>query len=780
MKKYLGSCAMGALIVYAAPVYAQASSAAPTAAEGRGNSGFEEIVVTAQKRVENVQDIPKSVQVVAATQLRENNITELDDLRKIVPSISGAGLSIRGVASNASSIGAQSKVGIVLDDVPQPSRATLANNLLDIERVEVLPGPQGTLSGRNATGGLINMVTRSPSMSGFSGNASVLVTDDHQVQAGAYITGPISDTLAFSVSGYENYFRGLSRNTKNNMWRNTDTHGIRAKLLFKPDDRLSVTLTGYYQRSYSQPGGIGSDVYSFISKPQDQIFSPFDVRTPGRTMAQLKPGVTPGPNNIDFYSEVVGNSVTKDYGGILRLEYEVGGATITSITSYLREKNPQLQPFLGISLVDMNFRPEFDGYAHVYNETDYKTQEIRIASSKPGPLQYVAGVFYSDNTNTYDYVRYFFPVNWERDFGQTSMAAFGHLQYELPTGTTIQGGLRYESNKVNYQWIFNPILATTKTTANGTVINFPLTNVASTSAGNDKQDFVNYDFGVQQKLTDDVMAYVIYSKASQGIVYDAEDNTVAVKGKLSTLPAERVRNVEVGLKTAWFNNRLIFNINYFNGKYDNYQVSTLTFDATNPNAVPVLKLAAVGKVRTEGVEATANVIVNDWLRINSNLSYTNAKIIDFPNAPCFQNQTAAQGCLPAVAPLTGTNQGNLAGKSLASTPKWNIVISPSVNIPIGSSDWKFFGSTTYRYQSKQNTDLLGNPLSSLAAASYVNASIGVSNKTFRFELIGNNLTNTSRETFSNTLWGFSGASVLVRNLARNNYRYFGARAAVNF
>lgn len=782
MKKYSIGCAVVALMTAWGPALAQESDGMAANASG---SDFGVIVVTALKREENVQEIPKSVQVVGSQELQNNNITDISDLKKLVPSMSGAGLSIRGVASNASTIGAQGKVGLVLDDVPQPSRASLANNLLDIERVEVLPGPQGTLSGRNATGGLINMVTRNPTYD-WTGTVTATATTDDQFILGGYISGPISDTLAFSVSGYHNHFRGLSRNAKTGNWASSDTSGGRAKLRWEPDDRLSVTLTGFYQRQISRmTGGTAYQVYSHLSIPQEELFSAFDIETPRRSFAVLKPGLEIGPDNIEFYSEHEGKGIRTDWGGILRIDYEVGDATISSITSYLNEKNPNTQPFNGITTVNTNYRPEYDGFAYLYDETDYKTQEIRIASSTNSKLQYVAGIFYSSNLNTYDYERYVFPVSWERDFGQESMAVFGNLSYELPTRTVLRGGLRYEADKINYNWLFNPILATSKTTESGVVIDFPDVNQKINTSANHKQDFVNYDLGIQQFVGEDIMFYATYGKASQGPIYDAEDNSVAVQRPLEPLPSEKVRSLEIGVKSQFFDRRVTFNLNYFNAKYDNYQVQTITYDTNDPSAVPVFKLAAVGKVQTQGVEAALSAAITDHMRLVANVSYTDAVILDFPYATCYTGQTLEQGCVNGIPPGEVSPRGyqeNLAGSPLASTPKWKLVLNPSFDYPI-NDDVRVFANATLSYQSSQNTDLLGNPANDLAATTRINASAGVGFGAFRIEGFVNNLTKEIQETYGTTIAGFAlpaGATVRTRNLSRDNTRYFGVRVRADF
>lgn len=799
MKAFTCSCAVAALIAGASPAWSQAARQSPEASTGDG--AFDDIIVTAQKRAENVQDIPKSVQVVGAAELRTQNITDISDLRKVVPSISGTGLSIRGVATAGNTLSVQSKVGIVLDDVPQPTRATLANNLLDIERVEVLPGPQGTLSGRNALGGLINLVTRSPKHV-WEGEARVTLTDDHQIQGGAYITGPISETLAFSLSAFDNYFRGLSRNKATGNWANTDTWGVRGKLKFDPSPELSITGTGFYQRSFTRAiGGTAYQVFSYLSLPQDQIFTSFDTNVPARSLAVLKPGVTVGPDNIDFYSEFEGHGTFGTYGGILRGDYDLGGATITSITSYINEKTlgDRAEAFNGFTLVNMNYRPEYDGGAHTFWGTKSTSQEIRVASTGSSPFQYVGGFYYLDNTNIFNYARYVFPVDWLRTFNAKSASVFGRLSYKLETGTTVAGGLRYENDQTSYVWVFNPILATTKTNPNGVVLNFAQTNPYKVSQGSAKADFVNFDLSVQQEIGSNVMLYATFSRAKQAPVYDSEDNVAAgggssttntVAGTLQTLPQEDVRNFEFGFKSELFDRHLIFNVNFFNGNYSNYQVQTLTFDNTQAAAVPIFKLASVGKVRTRGAEVTLNWVVSENLRINSSLAYTEAKIIDFPGATCYTGQTAATGCMPVGAvgnPFPFANQGNLAGRDLAGAPRWRLVVNPSYDLPIGDG-WHFLANASIRYQNKSNNDLLGAPAADVPAATFINAGIGARTDRYSIELFANNLTDKSIETFGTSISGFVAPAattaipfpVKTRNLSRDNYRYIGLRLSAKF
>ncbi len=336
-----------------------------------------EIIITANKVRENIQDVPKSVQVVSSALLQQQNITNVSDLSKIAPTVSGVGqtLTMRGVGTGAPTIGAQSKVGIVVDDVPQPSRANIANNLQDIERVEILPGPQGTLAGRNATGGLINIVTAGPSNE-WTGNISVLGTTDHQLQASGFISGPINDKISISISQYYDGFRGLYKNITLDQWANSYVYGTRDKIRFKPTESLTLTGTFFYQ--YAHKNGVGAAPTGSSATPGNgslggneyihAFANPtirFGTDIKQRTLAQLQPGVPIGPDNKYYASPNNGTAHSQTYGGIFRADWESsGGLGLSSFSSYMHENSPIHGDFLGFTLPyeDFNTRPEWQGF----------------------------------------------------------------------------------------------------------------------------------------------------------------------------------------------------------------------------------------------------------------------------------------------------------------------------------------------------------------------------------------------------------------------------------
>lgn len=768
---------------------AMADQASP---EGSAPStgAVEEIVITANKRSENVQSVPKSVQVVSDVALQRQNVVNISDLAKLVPTIAGSGqtLAIRGVGTGASNIGSQSKVGVVLDDVPQPSRATLANNLLDIERVEVLPGPQGTLAGRNATGGLVNMVTRGPTPE-WTGFASALGTSDGERQLAVFAAGPIADKIQISTSQYFRTFPGLYKNIYLNQDATESVYGTRDKIKLLPTDNLTITGTAYYQYSTRQavtgqgggPGG-GNPIIYKTTPPANYNYIP----VPSLTFAQLEPGVTPGPDNNEFASPLNGTSRDTIYGGIGKIEYNAPiGVSLTSITSYLHESNPIHSDYCGCmaSVAASNVRPEWTGFVDVTNATKSFTQEFRVTSSDAGRFHYVAGLFYSYLDQTYNYNRWYQPVNWLRDFYTKSYSAYAHADYDITDKLKIQGGLRYEKDHIYYNWTFLPILAAQKITSDGIVRNFPVTNQLIVNTNSNTADFVNFDVGAQYRITSDIMVYGTFARAQQGPIYDAEDNLTAIAGPLQPLPQEKVKNYEAGIKSQLFNRRLTLNVSMFQGNYENYQVQT---NIINPNPLlpPTLKVASVGKVRTRGVEVNAAARLADHLRSTLNLAYTEAKILDFPNAPCYSGATVGTASCFTVNAGTSSafnTQGNLGGKLLANAPRWRFSYNIDYGVPFGNNGFEAFISPLVKFSSKQRTDLLGLPSSYIGNAAFIDVNVGVRSSKLTAELFVRNLTKESIETYGITANGYTPNNVIQnRVLSRDNNRYMGGRVRYTF
>jgi len=736
------------------------------------------VIVTANKRVENVQEVPKSVMVVTAETLSKAGIVTIRELGNISPSIAGATSErpgfgtppIRGISSFSYSIGVQSQTGIVIDDVPQSSYSSLYKELSDIERVEILAGPQSTLSGRNASGGLINIVTRAPSDS-FEADVFLEQTTDRQQRFTAFMTGPLSQTLGFSVSAFSNEWEGPLRSlfeTNGNRplrlggW---DTQGARGKLHWQPNERLNATFSAYTMESMMlTPSNMSADPSTWFYFDPNAKHA-FDLL--GRSMAELYPGLEPGLTRYNRWvsSPRHGFAQSKDRGGSLRVEYELdSAASLTSITSLTRTDVARADNYLdvahdaGMSLFDPS-QPLTNANHH----TDTKIQEFRLTSPGGKKFEYLLGGIYSDSDIIHPYQRLMVgPANWFRTFSMESSAVFARGTYHLGERDALTAGGRYQRDKMSYTFGFLP------NTLGATVFD-------DFSAGNSSYDFFSGEVSWRRELAKNVNAYVTFASTQSGEVYDLEDSTSARNGGLQPLDSQKVRNIELGLKSQWLDRRLTFTINAFLARYDNYHVqsSDLMADRTQ---LSTIKLYAIGEVETRGVEFETRFRATERLNINFNGAFIDAKIKDYPEPSCHPRQTAEEGCN-----LTTGRQGNLAGTTMPNTPEFKFSGALSYFIPLDALPFDLEFGSSYRWQSRTYFEFRGDR--NLYEGSYgvlnLNAALLERDGRYSISVFINNVLN---KNFYARVGDYNRMTAPARfgSFARDSFRYAGVNLRVNF
>lgn len=796
----------------AACVFVATSLAAPAAWSQDGARGIEEIVVTAQKREESLQEIPKQVQVVAFEQMEKSNVTNIEEMVKLVPSMtgdnSGDDVAMRGISTAAPTIGASQKVGITVDGIPIPSRAAGLRTLLDIEQIEVLPGPQGTLAGRNATGGLLNLVTSRPNQDAFSGSVQAKATDDHETGFGLLLSGPINDSLAFSFAVNKQDLRGQEYNLYTKKWdTEKDYTGLKGKLLWTPDEQTDVYFT--YTHSTWKQRGVGgrfTPTYTVMNIPASDIWSALE-RVPGAETAaernigtgktkfdEMFPGLYEriGPNNRSYYSIGTATWDTTTDFATLTYERDVAGGTVTVLGSWLDETFPRLQNWHDWDLTNQDIRPDFDGYAHLINYAKQKTFEARFASDLDGAFSYIAGVWWSDGENRYDYERLYLPFAADRRFGTTTKALFASTTYQFNDQTSVRAGIRFEQDDIDYSWIYRVIPATTKTTTDGIVLTFDEVSYPNNGSADKADDsYVNFDLGLTHHFNDNLMGYVNFASANQGPIFDAEFIQGSQDGTpLEPLPAEEVESIEAGMKTTLLDGRMTLNFNVFSMDYTNYQALTNVTDPTNPTSQPILQTFAAGAVSSKGVEFNMSAFLTDSFRLDFAGMYNKAEIDDWPNAPCYGGQTVAQGCLNGIPPgefVVRDYQPNIAGNALENAPELKLVA-----IGTFSGEFSAFGGMDYdlaltlAHSGDALGDQLGDPEDNINARTDVDVSMTLRRGPLAISLFGVNLTEDAEQTpitglrGALTAPGYARSDVARLERSRSYSRYWGMRLKYDF
>ena len=369
--------------------FAAGTVSAQTAATAPDDSTV--VVVTAQKREQKLQDVPMAITVAGAAQLERQQITTVRDLDRVSPAVTfvdgapGGGAGIRGIATQSFTPSAEASVGIVVDNVPQGN--VNVSNLFDMERVEVLRGPQGMLFGQSASAGVINMVTKSPKIGDTSGKVHFDYADSgtagskygERVVQGV-LNLPIDNRSAVRFSGFYNNVNGVEHdNAQNGDNHNTDM-GFRVRYLNNLSDNLKLNLIADYDHQKYE----GNHTFVFRS-----------AVTPAVVAALAACGITASPDNNVGCSEFPSNESYDNAGLSAQLDYQMGDYTLTSVTSYrLRD--------LGRNTLDVVALQGAGIYPQLYSDQTGKlrqtSQEFRITSPAGGTFDWVAGAYLSRST----------------------------------------------------------------------------------------------------------------------------------------------------------------------------------------------------------------------------------------------------------------------------------------------------------------------------------------------------------------------------------------------
>jgi iron complex outermembrane receptor protein len=718
------------------------------AAHAAAAPAVDEVIVTAEKRVENVQSVPQAVQVVGPSQLAAAGVREFTDLTKLAPSLVvrpaeqpvNSSVSIRGVGTFAFSIGVEPSVAIQVDDVPVAFQARAFTDLSDIERIEVLRGPQSTLYGKSASAGLINIVTRSPTKV-FTADLNALVTTDEEYGVGGSVSGPINDQLAARLSANYDDFKGNARNVFNGAKASgREFASVHGKLLWTPTDKFTATLGWSYV-----------DGQTTVGRPFIALAPTATLRgNPALPPSVFEAGITVGPNNTDFANNFGARTDYNDNSQSLKLEYDFGPATLVSVTGNDNYKVTDLLDVdeTAVSQIDNRQIGDF--------KSGQFTQEVRVVSRGDQPLRYTAGLYYAD----IDFVRNFFrgPVfslaRWYATSGSKQEAAFGQVDWEFVPGTTLTGGVRRQHEKIDYT--FQDIL-----------------NNAFFSGGA-SETFNTYRAAVNHKFTDDIMAYVSYATGHKGQTYDLTTGFNQNRFLAGPVKPETSKSLETGARTQFFDHRLTLNVTAFHTIYQDFQAQGIE---TLPDGTSNFRLANVGRLRTQGVEVDSAARVSDDLQLMVSAAYVDATITDFPFAQCYPLQTAAQGCAGSPA------RQNLAGKPPAQAPKFKMSADVNYTHPLAGTPFEVLAIGSYAYQTKMNYSLNQDPQTIQKAYGILNLSAGIRNPGQHYEIVAF-VNNVFDEHYYANIFDQAGtynnqlATQVI--LPRDFKRFAGIRASYSF
>ena len=760
---------LAAALCFALPVaFPALAQQAAKADDGK----VETVTITATKRIQPLQATPIAISVISGTALEESNLNNLEAISAQVPTVNfrtnasnkDAALFIRGVGTISTSAGVEPTVSTVLDGIvtARPGQATL--DLVEIDRIEVLRGPQGTLFGKNASAGVINIVSRAPGKD-FGGYADVGLFQGGEKRVRLGVSGELAkDLLRGSLSVMAGQYDGNVTNVFDGSKVNGyDRKGVRGRLDITPGKDLKIVLIAdRTQADDTPPTGVayGTNVTAF----------PSGAVTANPNFALAVAPVVASPSNRQINSEMKTRVADTNQGLSAQVDWTVGSLQVTSITAQRQWTNEQFQDQDRLGRLYIGFNRTADAGTLDFEQF---TQELRVASTQKGFVEWVAGAFYLRGKNEERYQRdvsncttstlpagangltpcdsTLRTFNGVANYGvkSTSKSLFGEGTFNFLPAFRAIAGMRYTSEDLSYNHArsFATSVVSTPPTASGPGLQPTRANVTGSTSDN----AVSGRIGPQFDIAKDVMGYITYSRGYKGPAYNVFFNMTPTQD--NALAPEKSRSIEAGLKTTLLDGRMRLNIALFNTDYSGYQANVPDL----VNNVIVTRLVNAGDVKTSGVEIDMTTRVTTQFTVSASLAHTEARVVRF-NCPV----GAAASC-------------DINGRPLPFAPDWKGSLRLKYTQPLSGSLTLDYGLDANR-QSATNFDLQQQPNSVQPGYTIFNATLGLqSTAGWRVALLGKNLGNTSYATFIQ-----NSGNHINRYVPRDDKRYFGVNVRYDF
>ncbi|RVQ66565.1 TonB-dependent receptor [Croceicoccus ponticola] len=754
------------------PALAQDEGTEPAAQQG----GLTEIVVTARKREESVQDVPVAVTAITGKVIEQRDITSIEKIAAATPNLnvgrasngSAAQITLRGIGSSSTSIGIEQSVAIVVDGAYYGQGRVIEEGFFDLARVEVLKGPQALFFGKNATAGVISLTTNDPTNEWEGSVKAGYEFKANQYSLEGILSGPLSDTVGVRFAArYSKMDGGYYKNVSTPMNYTTvdvaagfgdpetlisaptespmpqqEEFLARMTLKFEPTDNLTSTLkvtrdqndtlnNSWNYVAYSCGNGTGYSQLTVYPCKQDFVTHQNNLPV---ELSQISPyGRDDGSTYNKYRSWGVNNN----------LEYDLGSMMISSVTNWQRNNNSWA--------CACNFQTTDTNAGGMIFATENSTweaysQELRLTTSFDSMFNFMVGGLYQ-HTNR-DFGQWGFyggvrdsaarpdllyaaseKISWTK--GKT-FAIFGQVRFQLMENLELAGGARYtDEKKDSYfaQEYVNPAYSGVYRSAAD-----PLGIITA----NQKFDDFSPEVTLTYKPTPDLLIYGAYKTAYKSGGF----SNGGINSKLSADPygdltfnPETAEGFEVGIKSTLLENQLRANLTVFQYKVNDFQVDFFNSPVFSFNTL-------TADAKTQGVELELEFApyAVPGLNINAALNYNDAKYDSFDEGPCYSGQTQAEGC--NVVTADGQIRQNLTGTALSVAPKWTGVVGFNYETDV-TSDFAIGLNANARYSDNYNPSAFGNPIA--VQDSYWSLDAGLRFMTTdgntELAVIGKNLTN---------------------------------------
>lgn len=649
-----------------------------------------EVVVSSRRRIEKVQDVPIAISVITGKQAEQTGAFNVNRIKELVPSVQlyssnprNTGINIRSLGSpfGLTNDGIDPGVGFYVDGVYYARPAATTLDFIDVEQIEVLRGPQGSLFGKNTTSGAFNITTRKPSFT-TGADFEVSYGNYNFLQAKASVTGALSSKIAGRISFSGTQRDGLIDNVVTGRPTNTlNNQGIRGQLLFTPSENTNIIFAG--DITTQRPDGY-AQVVAGVAPTQRAAYRQFDAII--KDLNYQLPSRNAFDRKIDHDTPWRSG---QDMGGLsLNIDTKIGTGTLTSTTAWrFWNWDPSNdRDFTGLQVLAKSQNPT--------RQTQF-TQEVRYAGQLTSKISGVVGVFFIDQTSQTDGTEESGNAQWrfaqsttsplwktpglfegygiktDANIRSSSAAVFGQIDWAITDRLHILPGLRYNFDKKDAHYA--------RTTYGGLQTTDPALLalkklVYSDQAFDSSTD--NTDFSgnltLTYKASDKINFYATYAKSYKPVGVNVAGLPTDAKGQplldLAVIKPEKVNHYEIGVKTSPFKNS-VFNLAFFDTDIKDFQTNVQAAEL----GVNRGYLANADEVRVKGAELDASFVFSQHFTLNAAATYTDGKYVKFTNAPLPLEETGAPVAFKDVSgtELPGASKwaGSLGGE-LSNTAKF--------------------------------------------------------------------------------------------------------------
>jgi len=735
------ACIAGSL---ATPVFAADNALAPVDAAPAVEAEGADITVTARRRDEDAQSVPIALSVVSADALDRTGNFTLAQVQQLVPSLQifsfnprNTNVNIRGLGANVAltNDGLENGVGFYLDNVYYGRPGQSQFDLVDLQQIEVLRGPQGTLFGKNTTAGAINITSKAPSFTPeFFGELSAGDFGYHQLRAS--VSAPIiADKAAFRLSIADTHRDGFLTNVHDgSKAQDYDNFSVRGQLLLTPTDQLSIRLIGDYAHQKQHyvlniPVAYFGTYDSGVEIPNNLAAR---VGRAGYTLLPADPFARRGDSDGHY------QAFMKSYGGSAQIDWDLGAVALTSISAYRWwDWDPANDgDSTGLPVVTKGEQA---------NRQRQFSQELRAGSTGTNMIDWTAGLYYfwqtvrgygasaygaaasnwflpTTNPSIANAALNGFEANSYSEPVTKSYAAFGQADWHINDRLILTAGLRFthedKSGVYRQDWVAGTNLATLS----------PTNAAAATAIRNQFNPRTSYTVALKDdslsglatlswKVAPDILLYGTYSRGSKS---GGLNLTNIPTGAVAQVKPETVDNIEAGIKSQFLDRKLTVNLAGYWTDVSDYQTAI-----TEQTALGSLiqYISNIPKVRSRGVEGDVSYAPSRWIGLTASASYTDATYRSYTNAPQAPER-----------PATLNPTQDLSGQQLPGVPKFTYTLGADLARPLRDGAIEIYGHADYSHRSTFNTSSSNSRYGQVPAYGLLNVRAGIRQADGRWDL----------------------------------------------